>query len=74
MDDIYLTAVVGRGLLQLVGSGQSGIRGGALVVANFGLTFPVSLVKDLHLMLEGNQCVGLPNPGELVLQSIQEPL
>ena len=25
-------------------------------------------------MLEGNQCLGLPNPGELVLESIREPL
>jgi len=43
-------------------------------VANLSLTFPVSLVKDLHLMLEGNQRVGLPNPGELVFESIWEPL
>jgi len=43
-------------------------------VADFGLTFPISLVEDLHLMLEGNQCLGFPNPGELVLESIWEPL
>jgi len=36
--------------------------------------FPVSLVEDLHLMLEGNQRLVLPNPGELVLESIREPL
>jgi len=24
--------------------------------------------------LEGNQCVGFPNPGELVLESIRQPL
>ena len=43
-------------------------------MANFGLTFPVPLVEDLHLMLEGNQRLGLPNLGELVLESIWEPL
>ena len=42
-------------------------------MANFSLAFPVSLVKDLYLGLEGNQCVRLPNPSELVLESIQEP-
>ena len=25
-------------------------------------------------MLEGNQCLGLPNPGELILELIWEPL
>jgi len=69
-----VTVVVRRGLLRLVGLGQSGIQGGALVAANLGLTFPVSLVEDLHLVLEGNQRLGLPNPGELVLELIWEPL
>jgi len=43
-------------------------------MADFGLAFPVSLVEDLYLVLEGNQHVGLPNPGELVLELIWEPL
>ena len=43
-------------------------------MADFSLAFPVSLVEDLYLVLEGNQHVGLPNPGELVLELIQEPL
>ena len=43
-------------------------------MANFGLVFPVSLVKDLYLVLEWDQCVGLTNPGELLLESIWEAL
>jgi len=46
--------VVVRGLLQFVNLGQSSVRRGMLVTADFGLTFPISLVEDLHLMLEGN--------------------
>ena len=67
-------AVFRRGLLQLISSGQSSIRGCALVAANFGLAFPVLLVEDLYLVLEGNQCVRLPNPAELVLELIWEPV
>jgi len=54
--------------------GQSGIQEDTLFAANFGLAFPVSLVEDLYLVLEGNQCVRLSNPGELILESIWEPL
>jgi len=58
-----VTVIVRGGLLRLVSLGWSGIRGSALVVANLSLTFPVSLVKDLHLVLEGNQRLRLSNPG-----------
>jgi len=68
------TVVVGGGLPQLVHSGRSSVRKGVLVAADFGLTFPISLIKDLHLMLEGNQRFGFPNLGELVLESIRQPL
>ena len=68
------TVAIGGGLLQFVGMGRSSVRRGTLVTADFGLTFPVSLVEDLHLVLEGNQCFGFPNPGELVLETIREPL
>jgi len=68
------TVVVRGGLPRLVGSGQGSVRKGALVAADFGLTFPISLIEDLHLMLEGNQRFGFPDPGELVLESIWQPL
>lgn len=41
-------------------------------MANFSLAFPVSLVKDLDLVLEWNQRFWLTNPGEFVLEPIQE--
>jgi len=68
------TVVVGGGLPRLVRSGRSSVRKGVLVAADFGLTFPMSLIEDLHLMLEGNQRFGFPNLGELVLESIRQPL
>jgi len=69
-----VTVVIGGGLPRLVSSGWSSVRKGVLVAADFSLTFPILLIEDLHLMLEGNQCFGFPNPGELVLELIQRPL
>jgi len=68
------TGTVVVGLLRLVGSGRSSVQRGVLVAADFGLTFPISLVEDLYLVLEGNQRFSFPNLGELVLESIWQPL
>jgi len=54
--------------------GQGSVRRGTLVAADFGLMFPISLVEDLHLILEGNQYFGFPNPGKLVLELVWQPL